>query len=218
MAAAIFDTTASRRRMIEQQMVARGISDPRVLRALDDVHREWFLPPDLVHAAYDDRPLPVGFGQTISQPYIVACMTEMLRLERAHKTLEIGTGSGYQTAILARIASQVYTVERIAALADEARSRLTANGFDNVHYRVGDGSLGWPEAAPFDRILVTAAAPASPTSLLAQLADRGRMVIPLGDVGTQTLTVFERHGATLVERPNIGVRFVPLIGAEGFAE
>jgi len=197
-------------------MVARGISDPRVLRALDDVHREWFLPPDLIHAAYDDRPLPVGFGQTISQPYIVACMTEMLRLDRAHKTLEVGTGSGYQTAILARIAAQVFTIERIATLGDEARSRLTAHGFDNIHYRIGDGSLGWSEAAPFDRILVTAAAPASPTSLLAQLADGGRMVIPVGDVGTQTLTVFERRGATIVERPNIGVRFVPLIGAEGF--
>ncbi len=209
-------TQASRIRMVEEQIASRGVRDSRVLDAMKAVHRERFLPPDQVAYAYHDRALPVGQGQTISQPYIVALMTELLRIEASHRVLEIGTGTGYQTAVLAMLAEHVHTVERLDVLSAAAQHRLGALGHDNVSYRIGDGSVGWAEAAPFDRIIVTAAAPTISTELTDQLAEGGRLVIPVGDAETQRLTVVERHDGKTVERPSIAVRFVKLIGESGF--
>ena len=202
--------------MVEEQIARRGVQDRRVLEAMESIPRERFLPADQAACAYEDRALPVGMGQTISQPYIVALMTELLRLERDHRVLEVGTGTGYQTAILAALAGQVYSIERIDTLMIAARRRLTALGFENITFHVGDGSLGWPEPAPFDRIIVTAAAPTIIQALVDQLAEGGRLVIPVGGEGTQTLTTVERHKGKTIERPSIAVRFVKLIGESGF--
>ena len=204
--------------MVTRQLQGRGIRDRRVLAALVWLPREWFLPPHLVPEAYEDTPLPIGSGQTISQPYIVALMTECLAPVRRHRVLEVGTGSGYQTAILAHLADLVYTVERLPDLLVEAEFRFRRLGVDNVNTRLGDGAAGWPDAAPFDRILVTAAAPEVPAPLADQLAVGGRLVIPLGDLASQDLVILERGPAGFTERRAGGVRFVPLVSRLAFRD
>jgi protein-L-isoaspartate(D-aspartate) O-methyltransferase len=209
-----------RRAMVDGQLAARGIHDPDVLRAMGEVPREAFVPPDKRRVAYADSPLPIGKGQTISQPYIVALMTEMLELSRDDRVLEIGTGSGYAAAILSRIADEVYSVERHAALAREARARFDALGYDNIHIHIGDGTLGWAEHAPYDAIVVTAGGPAVPDPLLEQLAVGGRLVIPVGGrLAMQELLRVRRVGEDEYERENLGgVRFVPLVGEAGWPQ
>jgi len=204
--------------MVEQQLERRGIADPRVLAALQDVPRHEFIPSYAACMAYEDHPVDIGLGQTISQPYMVACMTEALRLRGGERLLEIGTGSGYQTAILARLSARVYTIERHASLANRAQVLLQTLGFANVTFRIGDGTLGWPEEAPFDRILVTAGGPRVPPSLEAQLADGGRLVMPVGDRGGQDLVAVDRCGAELHRESLGGCVFVRLIGQEGWPE
>jgi len=204
---------ATRKAMVSRQIAARGVRDPLVLKAMSDVPRHLFVPAGVIDQAYEDHPLPIGEGQTISQPYIVALMTECLALRGGEKVLEIGTGSGYQAAVLGRIAGRVFTIEINAALARQAAATLVRLGFANVRARAGDGFFGWPEEAPFDGIIVTAAAPVVPPALFAQLAEGGRLVIPLGDPSTyQRLTVVtKRDGKQRVERV-LDVRFVPMTG------
>jgi len=208
-------SSETRRRMIFEDIYRRGVRDPRVLKALDDVPRELFLPAELEGEAYEDRALPVAAGQTISQPYIVAYMTDQLDVQPHHRVLEIGTGTGYQTAILARLAREVCSIERHAALYESARKRLKDMGLTNVRLRCADGTLGWPDESPFDRILITAAGPDVPETLLVQLGEGGILVAPVGDASDQRLTKVHRSGGRLIETPLIPVRFVPLIGAEG---
>ncbi len=197
--------------MVESQIEARGVKDQRVLEAMRRVPRHAFVPPDLAPYAYSDEPLPVGEGQTISQPYIVAYMTEVLSLKGKEKVLEVGTGSGYQTAILAELADRVFSIEIIGGLSLRARAVLEGLGYVNIQFRVGDGSLGWSEEAPFDRIMVTAACAAGiPPALRDQLRDGGRMVIPVGSV-SQELVLITRRGEEFAEARLIPVRFVPLI-------
>jgi len=207
-----------RRRMVEEQIRARGIRNERVLQAMEEVPRERFLPPSQVHHAFDDAAVTIDQGQTISQPYMVASMTAHLDPQPQHRLLEIGTGSGYQTAILARLAREVYTIERIGPLQDAARALLDSLGFENVRYRVGDGSSGWPEQAPFDGIMVTAGAPELPRPLVDQLTEGGRMVIPIGGVDEQILTTVLRRGDRTIEMPGTPCRFVKLIGREAWPE
>lgn len=204
--------------MVEQQLRGRGITDSRILAIMQRLPRERFLPPALADRSYEDRALAAELGQTISQPYIVAYMTEALGIEREHRVLEIGTGTGYQTAVLAQLANAVYSIERLAELSRTARQRLEGLGLKNVTYGVGDGTLGWPEHAPYDRIIVTAAAPRVIPDLLAQLIDGGRLVIPVGTADTQTLTCVERDRGRIIERPSLSVKFVRLVGAKGFDE
>ena len=205
--------------MVASQLAARGIRDCRVLATLAWLPREWFLPPQLAAEAYDDAPLPIGSGQTISQPYIVALMTEALAPRRRDCVLEIGTGSGYQTAVLAHLGAHVYTIERLPDLLVEAEERFRRLGLSNIETRLGDGAGGWPERAPFNGILVTAAAPAIPPPLTEQLAVGGRLVIPVGDLATQELVILERgRGGELAARRAGGVRFVPLISRLAFTE
>jgi protein-L-isoaspartate(D-aspartate) O-methyltransferase len=194
--------------MVARQIAARGVTASRVLEAMRKVPRERFVPAELASRAYDDRPLPIGLGQTISQPYIVAYMTELLRTEPHHRVLEIGTGSGYQAAILGSLARAVYTIEIVPTLARRASVVLKALGYRNVHVREGDGYAGWPEEAPFDRILVTAAPETIPQPLLDQLAHGGVLVAPVGAT-TQWLVVVEKTGRGIIERRTIPVRFVP---------
>lgn len=207
-----------REKMMEGHLKGRGIRDPKVLTAMATVPREKFLPETMAEFAYEDSPLPIGEGQTISQPYIVAAMTELLEIEEGDKVLEIGTGSGYGAAILSRIADEVYTVERHAALAESARGVFQSLGYDNIHVRVGDGTLGWPEEAPFDAIVVTAGAPPElPRTLRDQLSVGGRLVIPTGSSRSQELARIRRWDEDQFERENHGgVRFVPLVGEEGW--
>jgi protein-L-isoaspartate(D-aspartate) O-methyltransferase len=202
--------------MIVTQITSRGVRDRRVLAAMARVPREWFVPPPLVPEAYHDGPLPIGNSQTISQPYVVAWMTEALAPRRRDRVLEIGTGSGYQTAVLARIAARVFTIERLPDLLVEAEERFRRLGLTNIDTRLGDGALGWPERAPFDGILVTAAAPRVPAPLREQLAPGGRLVIPIGDAQDQELVVLRRTAAGFEERRVGGVRFVPLISRHAF--
>ena len=204
--------------MVAAQIAARGVVHRRVLAAMVAVPRHWFVPATLADAAHDDAPLPVGQGQTISQPYMVALMSAVLEPHRTDRILEIGTGSGYQTAILAHLAGRVCTVERIPELARGAARRLAALGLGNVEFRVGDGTLGWPEAAAFDGILVTAAAPGIPEPLTAQLAPGGRIVVPVGDLALQQLVVGVLGPDGLALREAGGCRFVPLIGRYAFPE
>jgi protein-L-isoaspartate(D-aspartate) O-methyltransferase len=202
--------------MVEKQLAGRGITDSAVLAAFRDVPREAFIDDAAADLAYADTPLPIGLGQTISQPYIVALTVAALRLHGGERVLEIGTGSGYAAAVLARIAGEVFTVERLAPLADTARERFARLGFSNVHVRCGDGTLGWPEHAPYDAIAVSASAPDVPEALLAQLAIGGSIVIPVGD-DWQVLVRVTRRSATETEREELaGVRFVPLIGDQGW--
>src|SRR5438270_4381356 len=206
--------------MVARQLAGRGIRDCRVLAAMAWVPREWFLPPHLASEAYEDAPLPIGSGQTISQPLIVALMTEALAPRRRDRVLEIGTGSGYQTAILARLAGRVYTIERLPDLLVEAEERFRRLGLTNIATRLADGAAGWAEEAPFDRIIVAAAAPRIPEPLTSQLAPGGRLVIPVGDLASQELVILERpiSGEPLVQRQAGGVRFVPLISRFAFTE
>jgi protein-L-isoaspartate(D-aspartate) O-methyltransferase len=204
--------------MVETQLRRRGIRDARVLQAFLDVPRDRFVLPERLAEAYQDHPLDIGCGQTISQPYMVALMTEVLHLRGDERTLEIGTGSGYQTAILAKLCRAVYTIERLPALNRGAQEVLGRLGFANVRFRVGDGTLGWPEEAPFDRIIVTAGGPSVPPSLEAQLADAGRLVMPVGSWGGQDLVALERHGQRLERESHGGCVFVRLVGKEGWPE
>lgn len=217
-AGAVAQRDEARRRMIADQIRARGIDDARILAAIEAVPREEFVRSEDRGAAYDDRALPIEIGQTISQPYMVAAMTAALHVEPGHRVLEIGTGSGYQTAILAHLAAHVYTVERHAALSQRAAERLAALGLANVTYRIGDGSMGWPEEGPFDRIVVTAAAPTVPAPLVAQLVDGGRLIVPVGGGREQILVDIERRGDRTVERSLMACRFVPLVGEAGFGD
>jgi len=201
----------------EVQETARYIGtdalDPRVVAALRKVPREEFVPSSERDLAYINRPLPIGHGQTISQPYIVAIMTDMLAIAPESRVLEIGTGCGYQAAVLAELAARVYTIEVVAPLAEAARDRLAKLGYTNVECRIADGGLGWPEEAPFDRIIVTAAAPVRPETLVGQLGPGGRMVVPIGRAGfTQTLTLIEKDAdGRVIETPKLPVAFVPLV-------
>ena len=204
------DPATRRRDMVETQIRARGVKDERVLAALRKVARERFVPSELQSRAYDDSPLPIGAGQTISQPYIVAYMSEALGVTANHTVLEIGTGSGYQAAVLGELARTVYTIEIVPELARRAQGTLKALGYANVHVRAGDGFAGWPEHAPFDRILVTAAPKEIPAPLLEQLGPRGRLVIPVGAQGqTQWMTIVDKTAAGVATRRTIPVQFVP---------
>jgi len=212
------DFAALRDMMVTEQLEARGIRDPSVLAAMREVPREEFVPAELAGHAYDDNPLPIGEGQTISQPYMVAYMTEALELARTDRVLEIGTGSGYAAAVLGRLVNEVHTVERIAALAASARARLLGLGCVNVHVHLGDGSAGWPGEAPYDAIVVTAGAPQVPQPLLEQLAVGGRLVIPVGShTRLQTLVRVRRVGENEYRHEShFDVMFVPLIGEAGW--
>jgi protein-L-isoaspartate(D-aspartate) O-methyltransferase len=206
--------SAERKKMVENQIARRGIRDPRVLEVFKTVPRHRFVPDEYQSEAYDDCPLPIGFGQTISQPYIVALMTSNLGLKGEEKVLEIGTGSGYQAAILSQLAEEVHTVEFIPELAKRAEALL--DSYQNVHTHLGDGSIGWLDEAPYDGILVTAAAPQTPKPLLEQLVDNGCMVIPVGGRGFQRLEIWQRQGASFHSEGVINVAFVPLRGEEGW--
>lgn len=203
--------TAERERMVTEQIASRGIRDPLTLAALRKVPRHLFVPESARGEAYADHPLPIGHAQTISQPYIVGFMTEQLGLRGGETVLEVGTGSGYQAAVLSEIAAQVFTIEIVPALGGEARARLAALGYRNVTVRVGDGYQGWVEAAPFDAIVVTAAAPRMPEPLRQQLKDGGRLVIPLGE-DDQEIVVVTRRGGAFTEQRVLPVRFVPMTG------
>ncbi|MBI2155549.1 MAG: protein-L-isoaspartate(D-aspartate) O-methyltransferase [Candidatus Rokubacteria bacterium] len=198
--------------MVEEQLARRAIADERVLAAMRKVPRHLFVEEALRDRAYGDHPLPIGEEQTISQPYIVALMTALLELAGTAKVLEIGTGSGYQTAVLAELARRVCSIERLPRLAERARALLEGLGYDNVWIRVGGGTLGWPDEAPFDRILVTAGGPAVPPPLFQQLAEGGRMVLPLGDEANQTLTVVDKVGGEMRTRTHGECKFVKLVG------
>jgi protein-L-isoaspartate(D-aspartate) O-methyltransferase len=205
-----------RSRMVSEQLVERGIHDKRVLEAMGRVPRELFVLPEYSHLAYTDGPLPISERQTISQPYIVALMSELLELKGDENVLEVGTGSGYQTAILACLARQVHSIELFQSLAEDALKRLNELGLDNLSVHVGDGSLGWPEAAPYHGILVTAAAPEAPQPLLDQLAEGGCLVIPVGGAGNQVLETWKRHGDSFSSEAILPVAFVPLRGKHGW--
>lgn len=208
---------AIRSQMVEAQIACRGVSDRRVLGVMRTVPREIFVAPYLKEAAYADRPVPIAEGQTISQPYIVAAMLEAAELEYDDKALEVGAGSGYVTALLGRLADRVYAIERHAVLTEAARERLRCLGYDNVELKTGDGSRGWPQAAPFDVIIVSAAVPRVPQSLKSQLAFGGRLVIPVGTPDEQRLIRLTRMGKTEFQEKYLGaVRFVRLIGEKGW--
>jgi protein-L-isoaspartate(D-aspartate) O-methyltransferase len=201
----------AREEMVATQIEARGVRDPKTLAAMRKVPRHLFVPASAVSRAYEDYPLPIGHGQTISQPYIVGFMTEALGLKGGESVLEVGTGSGYQAAVLGEIAARVHTIEIVAPLAGESAALLKRLGYANVSVRAGDGYLGWPEAAPFDAIVVTAAAPRVPEPLLQQLRDGGRLIVPVGD-DWQELVLVTRHGEGFDERRVLPVRFVPMTG------
>ncbi len=207
-----------RRRMVAEQIRARGIRDERVLAAMEEVPRHLFLPPHLSSRAYDDGPIPIGEGQTISQPFIVAEMTHALRLEGDEKVLEIGTGSGYQTAILCRLAREVVTIERFSVFSAAAEALLRELGMENAIFLVGDGTMGVPDEAPFDRVLVTAAAPEVPPPLFDQLAEDGIMIIPIGGRWEQELVRVRKEKGRAKKEFIGGCRFVPLVGQCGFSE
>lgn len=212
------DFDRQRAGMVERQLRRRDIVDPRVLAAMGEVPRHLFVPATMRAYAYDDGPLPIGRGQTISQPYIVALMTQCLSLSGDETVLEIGTGSGYQAAVLSKLCRRVHSVERIAELAARAGSALAGLSIGNVDVHVGDGTLGWPESAPYDGIIVTAGAPAVAPPLLEQLADGGRLVIPVGPHGMQRLELWRREGSRRRKEFVCHVTFVPLIGAHGWGE
>jgi len=205
-----------RRRMIKTQIVRRGLQNEQLLTAFESVPRHLFVPDEYRNVAYEDNPLPIGNSQTISQPYIVALMTNLLKLTGDERVLEIGTGSGYQAAILGMLAEEVHTVEYVPELAAKAEKVLKDLGMDNVHVHFGDGSLGWPPSAPYSGIVVAAAAPQAPKALLKQLAEGGRLVLPVGGRGVQNLEIWERDGDNFKSRIETAVAFVPLRGAEGW--
>jgi len=210
------DLSARRGEMVERQLRKRGIRDERVLAAMLSVPRHEFVPAEFAAEAYSDRPLPIGHGQTISQPFMVAAMTEALQLSGGERVLEIGAGSGYQAAVLSLLAREVHTVEMHEELAVDSAKRLQRLGYANVQAHVGDGTLGWPEEAPFDAIVVTAAAPEIPPPLPAQLTNGGRLVIPVGTADEQRLLFAEKRNTVLSARPLYHCRFVPLLGQYGW--
>jgi protein-L-isoaspartate(D-aspartate) O-methyltransferase len=207
-----------RRHMVSDQIVSRGVHDERLLDALNRVPRHWFVPEEYAHIAYTDGPLPIGNGQTISQPYIVALMTELLELKGDENVLEVGTGSGYQAALLGMLVKQVHTIERHEALAEKAERVLFTLGLNNVVIHVGDGTLGLPKYAPFQAIIITAAAPHVPQPLIDQLADGGRLVLPEGGAGGQMLDRWRKHGVDIKQEHITPVAFVPLRGQYGWKE
>ena len=209
------DFLAERKFMVSRQLMGRGISDRRVLEAFASIPRHLFIPAEYRSSAYEDAPRPIGFDQTISQPFIVAYMTQALALTGAERVLEVGTGSGYQAAILSALAAEVHTVELIPALAERAKGVLDELAITNVFIHVSDGSLGWDASAPYNAILVTAAGPRVPKSLLNQLADGGRMILPVGEVGEQVLELWHREGNSFSNETLLPVAFVPLRGREG---
>ncbi len=208
----------ARQQMIRLQLSARNVSDPQVLKVMGQLPRELFIPEQWRHAAYEDRAVPIGSKQTISQPYMVAFMTQKLQLSSQHKVLEIGTGCGYQTAILAKLVAQVYTIERIEALSQRARTVLETLQIKNVHYLLGDGCLGWEQFAPYDRIMITAGAPDVPELLSDQLCDGGIMIVPTGPVEGQTLMQVVKQGPELKKTALLGCRFVKLYGRQAWPE
>lgn len=209
------DVLKERNDMVARQLRARGIKDRRVLEAFASVPRHLFVPGRMCEFAYEDRPLPIGFKQTISQPFVAAYMTQLLELTGTERVLEVGTGSGYQAAILSQLAHEVHTVELISALSERAALKLAEVGAANVHTHVGDGSQGWIESAPYDAIMVTAAAPRAPKSLLEQLANHGRMVLPVKLNDGQRLELWRREGEAFSHEALVAVAFVPLLGKEG---
>ena len=212
-------TSSSLEKMIRQQLIDRGIHDKSVLEAIRKVPREQFFPQDMREQAHADKAAPIGHGQTISQPYIVALMSQHLKVKKEHRVLEIGTGSGYQTAILSQLAGEVYTVERVKPLLDEAFERLMSLGYRNVHLHYGDGTKGWEKYAPFDRILITAGAPELPRGLLlSQLKDEGVAVLPVGPQDEQMLVEVQRSGRRLEQKEICACRFVKLVGEAGWKE
>ncbi|MBI5551793.1 MAG: protein-L-isoaspartate(D-aspartate) O-methyltransferase [Desulfobacterales bacterium] len=208
-----FDT--QRGQMVADQLVQRGIRQEQVLRAMERVPRHRFVPAHLAARAYDDGPLPIGYDQTISQPYIVALMSELLDLQPGRRVLEIGAGSGYQAAVLSQMGAHVYSIEIIPQLGEAARTLLFALGYRNIHVKIGDGYLGWPEAAPFDGIIVTCAPSQIPEPLKAQLAEGGRIVIPVGGPHVQRLVRLTKTQGRLVEEKVVDVRFVPMVNEKG---
>jgi protein-L-isoaspartate(D-aspartate) O-methyltransferase len=209
---------AARQAMIETQIERRGVRDARVLNAMRAVPRHAFVPPDLRAQAYEDAPLPIGGGQTISQPYMVAAMTAALKVTENERVLEVGGGCGYQAAVLSKLGREVVTLEYRAELAADTAKRLAELGYENIHVHCGDGTLGLPEMAPFDAILVAAGAPAAPPPLLAQLAEGGRMVIPVGTLENQELQLIERRRDMFQTTVLDNCRFVPLVGAHGWKD
>ena len=201
-----------RQKMVQEQLQPRGIKDPRVLAAMGKVPRQEFVAQDLRDKSYSDSSLPIGQDQTISQPFIVALMTEQLRLQPTDRVLEVGTGSGYQTAVLAELAKDVYSIEILEPMAKEASARLTRLGYSNAHVKAGDGYQGWPEVAPFDAIIVTCAPNKVPQSLIQQLKENGRMIVPVGTGMDQQLYLLEKKNGQLAQTAILPVRFVPMIG------
>jgi len=210
------DYAELRKSMVEQQLIPRGIKDERVLYAFDKVERHRFMPEEIRLSAYADFPVPIGESQTISQPYIVALMTELLDLKGGERVLEIGTGSGYQTAILAELAKEVYSIERFKNLALCAEGLLKELNYQNIKIKIGDGTLGWSEQSPFERIIITAASPRLPLPLAEQLKEGGKMVLPLGESFGQILTVIEKKNGIMQQRDICGCVFVPLVGKYGW--
>jgi protein-L-isoaspartate(D-aspartate) O-methyltransferase len=210
--------TGQRQKMVEEQLVGRGIKDIKVLVAMNGVPRHFFVQESFHHKAYGDHPLPIGGSQTISQPYIVGAMTEALQLKGHERVLEIGTGSGYQTAILAELADKVFTIERIKSIARIAKNKLDQLGYVNILYKIFDGTYGWRDQSPYDAILVTAAGPEIPKTLVEQLVDGGRIVAPIGDNASQTLTLLTKVGSQTRTQKLMDCSFVPLIGKYGWSE
>lgn len=212
------DYQVERERMVKHQIKARGIKDKRVLQAMRSVPRHFFLPPEARKHAYGDSPIRIGSGQTISQPYIVALMTELLDVHEDHRVLDVGTGSGYQAAILAELGAEVHSIERHPELAERAKETLTNLGYDNVDVHIGDGTKGYLPASPYDRIIVAASAPKVPEPLVNQLAEDGRLVLPVGSRFSQHLEIWDREGEKFRKSQSIPVVFVPLIGDEGWVD
>ena len=202
--------------MVKQQIAARGLRDPRLLAAFESAPRHLFVSKEYRHHAYADGPLPIGYSQTISQPYIVAFMTHLLELTGGERFLEVGTGSGYQAAILSHLAAEVHTVEIVPELSAQAQKTLAELGCDNIHCHLADGSLGWLDAAPYDAVIVTAAAPSAPKPLLGQLTEGGRLVLPVGNRGYQELEIWRNVDGEFTCRSSLGVAFVPLLGEHGW--
>ncbi len=212
------DYKSQRELMVQKQLAGRDITDKRVLSVMAEIPREKFIPTQWREYAYEDRAVPIGLGQTISQPYMVAIMTQLLELTEEHRVLEIGTGSGYQTAILAKLSKEVFTVERIPELSERAKKVLSELGITNVRFKIDDGTLGWPEYSPYDRIIVTAGAPSVPEALTEQLSENGIMVIPVGPEEHQTLIKLTKSDGKIYKEHILSCRFVKLIGQEGWQE